>query len=331
MVDPATTTATPQVKNRVLGNLRSTFTQSNTPPAPTGTTPTVSKPVVNSSSPIASQPSVSDQLDTLDSILTDIEQRRVQAVPPDQVPDLMLTSQPAPEATSQPQQTQEVSVTGSVPDQVPTSFQQPTPSDNAQANAQPNDPSLANPLQQDMTQAAAPQSTAENQQQQPFPTPPAVAEAKRQQLGFVAQAAPAAVDQATNALYQQQANLYGSNTSKETAVASGIDTAAVEAGAAIQYVETEKNPEIPPEVAEYLKHAEDHANQEVQEIVVADEQQTPMASHYPKQSVIVLPITPETEKKARFKGPRQSVRWLVEWSRKLMKMFSGKIIYRQPE
>jgi hypothetical protein len=45
--------------------------------------------------------------------------------------------------------------------------------------------------------------------------------------------------------------------------------------------------------------------------------------------VIVLPITPATEDAGERKNPKWSIRWLVEWSRKLMKAFSGKIIYRE--
>jgi len=47
--------------------------------------------------------------------------------------------------------------------------------------------------------------------------------------------------------------------------------------------------------------------------------------------VIILPITPEVEAVGAKKGPQWSVRWLVEWSRRLMKMFSGKILYADSE
>lgn len=107
---------------------------------------------------------------------------------------------------------------------------------------------------------------------------------------------------------------------------------AVEAATGVQYVEQEPVPEISPEVAEYLEHVENHSAQQPQEIVIApDQQNIPLATTYPKQSVVVLPITPGVEQEGIKKGPLWSIRWLVEWSRKLMKMFSGKIIYREIE
>lgn len=171
------------------------------------------------------------------------------------------------------------------------------------------------------------------------PSPQQPYDARQQNVGLVAQAAPAAVDQA---LYQQQvqiAQTSGSTTAKEafTATVSPTELAAtatptVEAATNIQYVEQEPAPEIPPEVSEYLAHVENHAQQQPQEIVIGEQQQNiPLATNYPKQSVIVLPITPDVEKVGKRKGPVESIRWLVEWSFKMMKAFSGRIIYRQVE
>lgn len=65
------------------------------------------------------------------------------------------------------------------------------------------------------------------------------------------------------------------------------------------------------------------------EVVIADGSQTqPAERNYPAQPVVVLPITPAEEKTGERKNPKFSVRWLVEWSRKLMKMFTGKVVYR---
>jgi hypothetical protein len=159
----------------------------------------------------------------------------------------------------------------------------------------------------------------------PLPTQP--------DMGLVAQATPTAVDQA---VVQQQPQVVAATPAKETFAGTGaaVETTAnapvVEAAAGVQYVEQEPVPEIPPEVAEYLTHVENHANQQPQEIVIAEQQQqVPLATNYPKQSVIVLPITPEVEGQGKTKGPFESIRWLVEWSYKMMKVFSGRIIYRQ--
>jgi len=42
-----------------------------------------------------------------------------------------------------------------------------------------------------------------------------------------------------------------------------------------------------------------------------------------------LPITKKEDKEGRKKSPKYSFRWLVEWSHKIIKVFAGKVIYRQ--
>jgi hypothetical protein len=154
---------------------------------------------------------------------------------------------------------------------------------------------------------------------------------RQQNVGMVAQATPVAVDQVVQHQQQLQAAQAGGTAGKE-ALAAGTAASAVETGTAIQYVEQEQSPELSPEVAGYLQHVEDHTAQEPQELVVGEaQQQQPLPTNYQKQSVVVLPITPTMEKKGSRKGPLESIRWLVEWSRKLMKMFSGSIIYREVE
>lgn len=116
---------------------------------------------------------------------------------------------------------------------------------------------------------------------------------------------------------------------KETAEPVTIDQVAVEAARGVQQVETEPAAEIPPEVESYLQQVEDHAATAPKEIVIADGSQTAPADHqYPAQPVVVLPITAEEEKAGAKKSPKFSIRWLVEWSQRLMKIFVGKIIYR---
>lgn len=110
---------------------------------------------------------------------------------------------------------------------------------------------------------------------------------------------------------------------------SSPDVVAPDSGTGIQYVEQEKNPEIPVEVESFLQHAEDHANQTPQEIVIADGSQLQSTKHLPKKPVFVLPITEEIEKEGEKKSPKYSIRWLVEWSHKVIKMFAGKVIYRE--
>lgn len=144
------------------------------------------------------------------------------------------------------------------------------------------------------------------------------------------QAMTAYADQAEQQWYQQ----HGASSSNKEALAGGganpIEAGLSETGD-MQYVETEKNPELPVEVEGYLEHVQDHAQQHPKEIVLADQNSEPLATKYPKQSVVVLPITPDEEKEGARKGVQFSFRWLVEWSRRLMKMFSGSVVYRPVE
>lgn len=132
--------------------------------------------------------------------------------------------------------------------------------------------------------------------------------------------------QAENQLYQQQAS---AGFSKETIAGGGnaIEAGVSEAGD-IQYVEQEPAPEMPVEVEGYLQHVQDQNPEELKEVILAEEQAGTLASKYPKQSVVVLPISPEEEKEGARKGVVSSFRWLVEWSRKIMKMFTGEVVYR---
>ncbi len=111
----------------------------------------------------------------------------------------------------------------------------------------------------------------------------------------------------------------------------GLESGAVslEAGTGLQYVEQEKSPEIPPEVERYIQKVDQGQVKPPEEIVVADQAQPQTKTKHAAQPVIVLPITPEIEKKGKKKPPTFSVRWLVAWSKKIIKMFSGKVIYRQ--
>lgn len=98
-----------------------------------------------------------------------------------------------------------------------------------------------------------------------------------------------------------------------------------------QPVEIEKTPELPVEVEGYLQHAQDHQDQLPQEIVVSGDDITLQPSHRPTTPVVVLPINQADEKKARLKNTSWSIKWLIEWSHKIIKMFVGKVIYRQED
>ncbi len=96
----------------------------------------------------------------------------------------------------------------------------------------------------------------------------------------------------------------------------------------MQYVESEPHVEMSPEVESFLTSVENHHEQLPKEVVIADSTAADPVVQPLAQPVVVLPITPEIEKKGAKKNPQFSVRWLVEWSHKMMKMFAGRIIYR---
>lgn len=45
--------------------------------------------------------------------------------------------------------------------------------------------------------------------------------------------------------------------------------------------------------------------------------------------VVVLPITAKSKEEAKFKTTKYSVKWLVEWCKKIAKMFSGAVVYKE--
>jgi hypothetical protein len=152
--------------------------------------------------------------------------------------------------------------------------------------------------------------------------------------GVLTQAMPQAVAQttATQAATDPLLSAKTSSTQKEATESVSLDQVAADAARGAQLAEVEPQPEIPPEVESYLQKVEERPATAPQEIVIADGSQTTPAQHsYPSQPVIVLPITAEEEKAGVKKSPKFSIRWLVEWSRKLMKAFMGKVIYRPVE
>lgn len=108
----------------------------------------------------------------------------------------------------------------------------------------------------------------------------------------------------------------------------GTAVPSVESGG-ITYVEQEPQPEIPVEVESFLKRVDNSADKIRQEIVLADAQLATQNQKHPAKPVIVLPITPAIEKSAQGKSTKFSVVWLVEWSRKIIKKFLGRVVYKE--
>lgn len=120
----------------------------------------------------------------------------------------------------------------------------------------------------------------------------------------------------------------GSVTKESREPGFTLEKPVIEQVSGIQQVEQEPQVEFSPEVEAYLTKVENHHDQLPQEIVIADSATVAPPTKYLAQPVIILPITPEIEREGLHKPVTFSVRWLVEWSRKLMKAFNGKIIYR---
>ena len=98
----------------------------------------------------------------------------------------------------------------------------------------------------------------------------------------------------------------------------------------VQYVEEEKSPELSPEVEKFIQDVQKNQDKAPKEIVIADQSSSlPADDQYVAEKVVVLPITPDIEKLGKNKSPKLSIRWLVEWSQKIVKMFQGKVIYQQ--
>ena len=143
------------------------------------------------------------------------------------------------------------------------------------------------------------------------------------------QAVPTAMLQSVADATQALTPKTGTGGKETIGAAAGVKNV-VEAGGSTQYVEYEPNPELPPEVEGYLNKTEQHSDQAPPEVVIADSATSmPTDRQLPSQPVVVLPITPEVEKIGMSKPPQFSIRWLVEWSHKIMKIFVGKVIYFQ--
>lgn len=133
--------------------------------------------------------------------------------------------------------------------------------------------------------------------------------------------------QASDPLNPPQAS--HASAKEKLASASSLDQDSPDSSTGIQYVEQEKVPEIPVEVESYLQKVEDNADDQPHEIVIADGTTEVAGTAYPSRPVIILPITQAMEDEGEKKSPKFSLRWLVEWSQKIIKIFAGKVIYRE--
>ncbi len=150
------------------------------------------------------------------------------------------------------------------------------------------------------------------------------------QASVVDQVVPQIVDQATDTLNPVGVATPAAKEQYEAAASPDVQVDGSSSATGVE-VEPSREMEMPVEVESYLEKVGNNIDSIPQEIVIADDGQSVHTKNYPKQPVVVLPITPEIEKEGEKKSTSFSIRWLVEWSKKLMKVFSGKVIYREVE
>ncbi len=138
---------------------------------------------------------------------------------------------------------------------------------------------------------------------------------------------PLAVDQTVQAQLNP-ASASGTLAKEQHGPVIRLESPQVDSSSGVTAIEQERTPEIPVEVESFLRKVESHQDQHPQEVVIADGSAPGVSSHHMAQPVIVLPITPAEEKAGLHKSPQFSLRWMVEWSHKIMKMFIGRVIYR---
>ncbi len=75
------------------------------------------------------------------------------------------------------------------------------------------------------------------------------------------------------------------------------------------------------------KNSELKQNQ-VENVTVGPGQEPAAAQNYQQQPVVVLPLTEEKMKEGQKQPPTSSLRWLVTFTQKLMKLFTGRFRYK---
>ena len=146
-------------------------------------------------------------------------------------------------------------------------------------------------------------------------------------LEAIAPAMPLAVTAAADTLNPQ--NGLSPSTKESSPLGFTIEKPGIDQVPGIQYVESEPQHELNPELEAYISKVENHQNQLPSEVVITNPAGIQPTTHYAAKPVIVLPITPELEKTGSHKATSFSIRWLVEWSRKVMKMFHGQAAYKE--
>ena len=136
--------------------------------------------------------------------------------------------------------------------------------------------------------------------------------------GSMAQAMPQLVVQAANTINP----VVSTTTFKESAQPGSLEQGLVDGMPGAQVIEHEVSPEIPVEVESYIERVEETGHLPQQITLAGDQIELTPMQPAPKQTVVVLPITPQDEKEGARKSPRFSLRWLP------VKLFIGRVNVR---
>lgn len=97
----------------------------------------------------------------------------------------------------------------------------------------------------------------------------------------------------------------------------------------VQSIEELRSAEISPEVEKYIEEVREEVSQLPKEVVVADQSVTVPSGGFVSQPVIVLPMTQDELDAGAKAPPTESKRWLAEWTKKIIKMFTGRVVFRE--
>lgn len=86
--------------------------------------------------------------------------------------------------------------------------------------------------------------------------------------------------------------------------------------------------ELAPEVKDWMTKLETGEEIQLPQPVTDDSGQPLVSPPAPQQVTITLPLTEEEMKFALHQKVVESIRWLAEWTRRLLKIAGGKFIYK---
>lgn len=101
-------------------------------------------------------------------------------------------------------------------------------------------------------------------------------------------------------------------------------------------VEAASSPEV-AELSKELQEVSKETKEQREQAMIKEKQQqisdlaanatAPVAVS--DKPVVVLPITAKSKEEAKFKSTKYSVKWLLEWCKKIAKIFSGAVVYKE--